>query len=148
MANRNQLLKTIWGMAKELGLSRDDLYVVLYRETQKESMKACSDNELSRVVQGLVIYKENKTRRKGMATKRQLWKIGYLEQQLGWQDNPKRLKSFIQKYYHREQQEWLTFSEAGRLIDSLKNVLLKQEEQEDQEQQEASSDADSNPIAQ
>lgn len=128
---RNQTLKRIWGLAKQQDLSKEDVYTIVYRETGKEHMTDCTDRELERVVKAIIVIKDVNAWRPGMATKRQLWKIHELEQQLGWADNPKRLQAFIEKYYHVQKLEWLRFEQAIACIDSLKNVLKKEEEKRD-----------------
>lgn len=117
--------KIIWGLAKGLGLNKEELYIVLFRETQKDSMRACTDKELQRVVQALVILKEESKNRPGMASNKQVWKIRQLEKKLGWYDNPKRLASFLRKWYGVDRPEWLTSHDAWKAIESLKKVLEK-----------------------
>lgn len=125
---RNQTLKRIWGLAKQQGLSKEDVYTIVYRETGKEHMTDCTDRELERVVKAIIAIKDVNAWRPGMATKRQLWKIHELEHQLGWAENPKRLQAFVEKYYHVQKLEWLRFEQAIACIDSLKNVLEKEKE--------------------
>jgi hypothetical protein len=117
--------KIIWGLAKGLGLHKEELYSVLFRETQKDSMRACTEKELRRVVQALVILKEETKSRPGMASNKQIWKIRQLEKELGWDDNPKRLTSFLRKWYGVERPEWLSSRNAWKAIESLKKVLEK-----------------------
>ncbi|GLC87512.1 regulatory protein GemA [Lysinibacillus piscis] len=121
------VIKKIWATARSIGMEREDVYSVLQRETGKDSMRNCTLKELERVllslqsVQGFSNFKGNR------ATKKQLWKIGQLEQQLGWQDNPQRLQGFIKKFYSVEHIEWLTSAQAWRLIESLKKLVEKGE---------------------
>lgn len=123
---RNQTLKRLWGLAKQQGLSKDDIYTIVYRETGKEHMTDCTDRQLERVVKAIIAIKDINAQRPGMATKKQLWKIHELEKELGWADNPKRLQAFVAKYYHVQSIEWLRFEQAIKLIDSLKNVAEKE----------------------
>lgn len=125
---RNKLLKQIWGLAKQQGLTKDDVYSIVFRETRKEHMSDCSDKELERVRKVIIFIKDVNAQRPNMATKRQMWKIEQLEKDLGWDNNPKRLRNFVKKYYHVDKLEWLKFSQASNLIDSLKNVLKKETE--------------------
>lgn len=126
MKNRPQI-RSIWGLAKskELDLSKEELYTIIYRETGKESMKELSIKEMNRVLFVLIQMKEKQRTRPGMATDEQIWKIHELEKSLGWSDNPRRLKGFVKKYYKTEKLEWLKFDQASKLIESLKKTLKR-----------------------
>lgn len=41
MAERKQI-KIIWGMAKNLNMSKEDVYALLYQQTGKEHMTECT----------------------------------------------------------------------------------------------------------
>lgn len=120
-------IQTIWGLASQLGLDKENLYAILIRETGKDSMRACTGSQLNKVVLALgKLLDGNKTTRKGMASKEQIWKIRQLEEALGWKDNPARLNGFMRKYYQVEQLEWLKGWQAHKLIESLKKIESKQ----------------------
>lgn len=118
--------KLIWTIGKQLSMSESDVRAVLLRETGKESMRACSDKELARVVLALrQIQGEGSQHTGNHATKRQVWMIGQLEEKLGWKDNSKRLQAWLKKYYQVDSVQWLTRSQAWRVIESLKKMLEK-----------------------
>lgn len=119
------IIKRLWATAKSLNMTQEDLYAVLYRETKKDSMRKCTDKELERVLLSLNAIKGFDNFRGNRATKRQLWKIRQMESQLGWSENPKRLQSFVRKYYKVDNIEWLSSAQAWRLIESLKKLLTK-----------------------
>jgi len=122
-------IKTIWGLASELGFDKEMLYTILERETGKDSMRACTGTELNRVIFALGKMKDSyNDSRNGMASKEQIWKIRQLEEALGWKDNPARLNGFMKKYYKTERIEWLKGWQAHKLIESLKKMLQKQSE--------------------
>ena len=119
-------IRSIWGLAKsELKLSQEELYSIVLRETGKESLRELETRELNRVITVLIKLKEKANVRVGMASKDQIWKIKELAKELGWDDNPKRLKAFVKKYYKIENLEWLNGNQAWRLIESLKKLLKK-----------------------
>lgn len=120
------VIKKIWTVARSIGMEKEDVYTVLQRETGKEGMRECSQKELERVLFSIQTIKGFDNFRGNRATKRQLWKIGQLEQQLGWQGEPQRLKGFVKKYYKVETIEWLTSAQAWRLIESLKKLTEKE----------------------
>lgn len=127
MVKTMTVIKKIWATASSMRMEKDDLYAVLQRETGKDSMRKCTEKELERVLLSLNSIKGFDNFRGNRATKRQLWKIGQLEQQLGWQDNPQRLQGFIKKYYRVDHVDWLTSAQAWRLIESLKKLVEKGE---------------------
>lgn len=127
LKERNVVIRQIWGMAKnDLQISEDEVRAVLYQCTGKESMRECNDRELYLLLCQLGKMKDSKNTQPGKSTPRQLWKIRQLEEKLGWSDNPKRLRKFMEKYSNVEKLEWLDFEQASSLIESLKKVL-KQE---------------------
>lgn len=117
--------KLIWTIGRKLGMQEPDIRGVLYRETGKESMRKCSEQELERVVLALRQLQGEGNNTGDRATKRMVWKIREIEKELGWDDNPKRLQAFLKKYYRTEQPEWLTRAQAWRAIESLKKLLVK-----------------------
>lgn len=125
MAERKKQLQVIWGMAKELGMEKEDVYTLLYQQSGKEHMGECSEVELSRVVQAMILLKERRTNRPGMITGRQRYKIKALERALGWTENQKRLRAFIKKYYHVENMDWLSEEAASNLIEALKKMVKR-----------------------
>lgn len=129
MAERKQI-KIIWGMAKNLNMSKEDVYALLYQQTGKEHMTECTERELSRTVQAMILLKERRTNRPGMISGRQRYHIGELERQLGWKENPNRLKAFIKKYYHVDSLDWLKEQEASNLIESLKKMTNREADME------------------
>ncbi|MCQ4363157.1 regulatory protein GemA [Mycobacterium gordonae] len=118
--------KLIWTIGRKLELSEDEIRAVLVRETSKESMRACSDQELQRVVLALRKLQGEANHTGDRATKRQLWFLRQLETSLGWQDEPYRLQAYLLKYYKVERIEWLTREQAWRATESLKKVLARQ----------------------
>jgi hypothetical protein len=98
-------IKTIWGLAKGIGLEKDRLYDIIEAITGKRSMTQCTGTELNKVVLRLGRYKDGQGSDPNKASKEQIWKIGELEKELGWSDNPARLLGFMKKYSHVERIE-------------------------------------------
>ncbi|MDU5141080.1 MAG: phage protein GemA/Gp16 family protein [Paenibacillus dendritiformis] len=119
--------KLIWTLGRKMGLEEADIRAVLRRETGKDSMRQCSEHELRRVVLALRQLQGEQNYTGDRATKRQVWKIYQYERELGWTDNPKRLQSFLQKYYRTDRPEWLTRAQAWKAIESLKKLTTKLE---------------------
>ena len=118
-------IKVIWTLGKKLGLAQEDIRAILFRETGKDSMKECTGKELDYVVLALRNLQKSESQPSNRATKKQVWKIHEIEKELGWQDNPKRLQAFLNKYYKIDQPAWLTSAQAWKAIESLKKVATK-----------------------
>jgi hypothetical protein len=118
LLNLKQLRK-IWWLARQLGLDDDLLHARVKALVGKESLRALTRREAGIVIDDLERLHSN---RPGMATKRELWKIRQLEKALGWDDNPKRLRAFLKKYYGVDDVRFLTHAAAWRLIESLKKI--------------------------
>ncbi|WP_110113247.1 phage protein GemA/Gp16 family protein [Bacillus sp. CGMCC 1.16541] len=110
-------LKKIWATAKELGLDEESLRDVVEQVSKSRSISSLSIDQANKVIDRIA----NMTVA-GMATKKQIWLIGKLEEELGWEDNPKRLQAFMKKYAGVDRIEWLTSAKAWRIIESLKKV--------------------------
>lgn len=123
--NMSDAKKLIWTIGKKLQMDEQDIRAVLHRETGKVSMRACSEQELRRVVLVLRQLQGSDNDTGDRPTKRMLWKIRQLESELGWAENPKRLQAFLHRYYKVDSPEWLTRAQAWRAIESLKKMISK-----------------------
>lgn len=131
LKSRNLIIRQIWGMSKnDLQMSEDDVRAVMYQCTGKDSMKLCTDRELHQVLCHLGRLKDSQMHTPGKATPQQIWKIREMEKELGWVNNPKRLRKFMEKYSSVEKLEWLEFEQAKKLIESLKRVLRREKMKE------------------
>ncbi len=133
--------KALLHVAKnQLGLDDD-----IYREILRQEAGVVSAKELSPIGFDRVMRRfmklgfrrkvkpkarqssNNNMSHNGLATKREVWKVRQLETELGWADNPKRLRGFLKKYAGIERLEWLPHSKAWRVIEALKSLLEKQD---------------------
>lgn len=125
--------KSLYGMAKspELNLDNDNLHAVVFRVTGKESIKQLTQTDLKAVVRELILLKEMCQREADVsrsneetqwASQGQLYQIKQLEKELGWNNNPARLRGFMKKYSKKENVKWMTAEEASNLIEALKGV--------------------------
>lgn len=94
MAERKQI-KIIWGMAKNLNMSKEDVYALLYQQSWEGAHDRMHGAGIIPHCTGHDLLKERRTNRPGMISGRQRYRIGELERQLGWKENPNRLKAFI-----------------------------------------------------
>ncbi len=127
-------IKTIWGLARspEINLDDENLYALVYRETKKESLKALDQNEINKVCYALMKYKDQQTKRSrtdqggNEDTVQMRKKIYKLTGELGWNNNPTRIKGFIKRMFKTERLEWLTRAQCYKLIEALKEMVERE----------------------
>ena len=123
-------MRKIYAMAKELSMDNELLHAFIKNNFQKEHISGLSKYEAMDVIDKLdemkTGVKKAKVYRNNMASQDQIYKIKALERELGWKDNPKRLKAFMKKYTGVENLNWLTYSKASNLIESLKKVAARE----------------------
>lgn len=125
----NDMLRKIYASAKELNLDNELLHTFVFNLTGCMHISSLTKNEAILVIDELE-YKKTGIRkqnpyRENMASQDQIFKIQALEKELGWDNNPKRLKAFMKKYSGTEEVKWLTFLKASNLIEALKKMNKK-----------------------
>lgn len=98
----------------------DELHIMVYSVTGKNSIGQLSKNEAIKVIdriEGEPVIGNNR------ATARQVGYINDLIKQLGWDNNPKRLEGFIRKYTKIDKIEWITRKNASNIIEGLKRQV-------------------------
>ncbi|WP_113674068.1 phage protein GemA/Gp16 family protein [Vallitalea guaymasensis] len=105
-------IKKIFAAAKNKGLDNKSLHSIVYEETKKSSIKLLTNAQAQKVI--------NRIQKGDKITYDQKRYIKDLEKKLGWQDNPKRLRALVKKYYSCDSIEWLSKRDASRLIETLK----------------------------
>lgn len=118
-------LKKIWAAARELGLDEDLLRGLSLAVTGSESIAALSKAQAAMLIDELEARKTGDFR-PGMASRRQLWLIKKLAEELGWADDPRRLRGFLKKYAKVEDLTWLTGEAAYKIIEGLKKIKARQ----------------------
>lgn len=134
-------IRTLWAIAKspELGLTDDDLHAVVYRETGKDSIRKLTQGELNTVVRVLQnmkdgIKKNAKTKRTDEGgnprTVEQRRKIYALCEELGWNNDPRRIQGFVKRVAHVDRLEWLSPEGCEKVIEGLKAILRREKVKE------------------
>lgn len=132
-------IRTLWAIAKspELSLSDDDLHAVVYRETGKDSIRKLSQGELNTVVSILQNMKDGINRTPGQKrtdtggnprTVEQRRKIYALCEELGWNNDPRRIQGFVKRVAHIDRLEWLNPEGCEKVIEGLKAILRREKE--------------------
>lgn len=109
----------------ELKLSDEE-----YRDLLQEACGVRSSRDLDEAgFQKLMRYfarsRHYRIKRNGMTFRQKLY-IRHLVNGLGWEDD--HFTNFLKKYYHHGVLEQLTKVEASKLIESLKNIIHRQDE--------------------
>lgn len=101
-------IKLVWVLARQIGMDSDCLHEMVFNVTGKDSLKALSNKESKQVIDSLVyagakVKKTRKPRRDlppnviELISPEQFRFIKYLERELGWHENPERLKGFLRR---------------------------------------------------
>lgn len=139
-SRRPPSIRTLWGLAKspELRMEDEDLYALVYRETGKESLRKLSQSELTKVVRALQDMKDSARRAEGRKrtdeggvpeTSAQRRKIYTLCAALGWSRDERRVNGMAKRMFGVERLEWLTPGQCAALIEALKAMAARKEEQ-------------------
>lgn len=137
-------IRTLWAIAKspELHLSSEDLHAVVFRETRKESMKKLTQGEINtvaRVLQNMKDSVSGGTRVKrtdvggDVRTIQQRRKIFALTEELGWNDDPRRIQGFVKRMMGVDRLEWLNVEQCEKVIEGLKAMVARQKRKEARE---------------
>lgn len=122
-------IKFIWSLAGERGISKEDLYELIYQVADgQEHISKLNKEQANRVIHRLHGRKPTPF---GMITASQEAYIKDLARQLGWHTNKRRLNGFIRKYAKVEDVSWLTIRQASNVIEGLKRQVKAQEEQKE-----------------
>ncbi len=121
-------MKKIWATASEQGIGKEDLYALIYRESNKESMKQLTWTEANKVIDALVKPKKNQKRtdisgRKWTKAQRQT--IYRLTGELGWNDDNNRINGFVKRMFKVDRVEWLDADQCSKLIEILKKMIKR-----------------------
>ena len=130
--SRQQIAK-IWALAHALGLTREMLYLMVPRG----SISALVRPEGSELIERLVRLQGKSVEPAGTAplppadpnapTQEQIHFIYFLFGRLGWLENPKRVRGFLQKFCHVERIEQIADRKrAIALIEALKAIHKRQ----------------------
>ena len=139
MGRKQPSIRTLWAIAKspELHMTEEDLHAVVYRETQKESLRKLSQGEVNTVARVLQNMKDSVSG--GIRTKRTdeggdvrtvelRRKIYMLAKELGW--SPDQVNGLSKRMFKVDRQEWLNPNQCGKLAEALKAMLAREKGKE------------------
>lgn len=130
-------IKKIWAIASEMGIEKDDLYALIYRESKKESMKQLTKVEANKVIDALIKPRKKNQKRTDVGgrrwTRAQRQTIYRLTEELGWNNDNARINGFVKKMFKVERIEWLSEYQCSKLIEILKKMIKRIEDESVQE---------------
>jgi len=133
MINAKQI-KLIWVLARQLGFDEGQVHDIIFQFTARKSIKALSDIEVSQIVDHFIqLGAQVKKRREPpkelplnvveLVTQKQIRLVDLLTIELGWQEDPERLKGFVRRVVKRDR--IITKQDGMKVIEGLKSILNK-----------------------
>ena len=132
-------IKLVWVLARQIGMDSDLLHELVFKVTGNDSLKALSIKEANQVIDSLIyagakVKKTTKPRRKALPpnvveliTPDQVRFIKYLEKELGWHENPERLKGFLKRTIKSEVAR--TKKQGIKIIQGLLSMVRRQSDE-------------------
>ena len=113
-------LAVIHIVKRELGLSDQEYRDTLQRVTGVRSAKDMDEEGFRRLMRYFAGSKHYRINQYGMTFRQKLY-IKHLVGDLGW--DARHFRNFLKKYYKKTDITMLTKKEAGKVIESLKNII-------------------------
>ena len=109
----------IYALAKQAGMDNDDVHALIKAVIGKSSVRQLTMRQGITVIEALreKTGQPSNTRR---MTREQAYKIGELQEQLGWSDE--RLTGFLRKRFSVGAIKWLSPGMARKVIEALKAI--------------------------
>ncbi len=123
-------IKCLYALARKADLDDEQLHTFVKRVTGSDSIKALTlregKNTIDYLQYAMGIKEPPPSDR---ATKAQQAMIHAMIQQLGWDDDPKRLRGFLEKRMGVSDIKFLTAKKTQACIEALKAILKRKEQQ-------------------
>lgn len=117
-------MRCIYALARNGGLDTESLHAVVENTTGKDSIKLLTGLDAKNVIDRLkCLIGQETTAPHDRPTKEQVAKIYALAGKLGWSDDPRRLRSFLEKRFGVSHPTFLTEKHARNCIEALKAML-------------------------
>lgn len=123
-------------------MTDEDLHALVYRETGKESLRKLTARSWGRwpgILPGLKdgVRRGHPEQADGprAATRPQLQqrrKIWHLCDELGWNNDFRRIQGFVKKMTGTDRLEWLTPPQCEKVIEALKAILAREKRKGDE----------------
>lgn len=113
-------IRMIWGSAKEAGMDSDELHALVAGLTGVDSIRHLNVQQAIRVIDRLSALAGRKKDVPDRATLKQQYKILALAREMGWDNDPARLRGFLEKRAGVSDVRFLTLKGANHVIEALK----------------------------
>lgn len=113
-------MRMIYALARKAGMDNDALHDLALGITGKESLSAMNAAEGARVIERLKAYLGASGDIPNRATQKQQWLIRRIEAELGWREDPSRLRGMVEKVTGVSDVRFLTVMQARKVIEALK----------------------------
>ncbi len=129
----NKQIKSIWGLSKEVDIDKENLYSIIFRISNQDSMKALTMIQANEVILELIKLKDKGSvkaqkrtdeggRSSTVAMRQKIYKLC---EELGWNNTNERINGFCKKRYNVERIEWLTDKQCFYCIEALKKMVQR-----------------------
>lgn len=117
-------VQLIFTLGRSLAMDDEDIHGLAYNIAHVESIRSMTRREAGRMID---ILKDRAGQKPGgeatspnRATQAQRGKIYALTREMGWSDQPERLRGYLRRVCGVEDVRFLTPQQAGKVIDGLK----------------------------
>lgn len=139
MINQQQI-KLVWVLARQIGIDEEELHRLILDAFGETSLKSLSSNQAKELIDKLIQsggrVKKKRRRPKDLpanvvelVTRDQMRLVRALEKELGWNDNPDRLKGFTRRIIKADAVR--TKEEGIKVIQGLKGMLKRSVEKQE-----------------
>ena len=114
--------RKIYAMARKNGIGNDELHDIVYGLTGCEFIKSLSKQQAIRVIDRLNVLTGVEKNVPNRATEPQQMYILRLAREMGWSDDPARLRGFLEAKAGVSDVRFLSINSAGKIIEALKAI--------------------------
>lgn len=115
-------IRMIHALARETGLDADTLYTIAHSVSGKESLRALTRSQAARLIDRLQVLAGKAKDIPDRASQAQQNYIHALAREMGWAEDPKRLRRFLETRAGVSDVRFLSIRAAGQVIEALKAI--------------------------
>lgn len=119
----NKKLAVIHIVKRELGLTDQEYRDILEKTTGVRSAKDLDNNSFRKLMHYFVRSRHYRDSRDSITLRQKMY-IRHLREETGW--SGEHFMNFLKKYYKKTDLDRLSKKEAGKVIESLKNIIKHQ----------------------
>ena len=116
----NKKLAVIHIVKRELGLTDQEYRDILQKNAGVRSAKDLDDNGFRKLMHYFVRSRHYRGSRDAITLRQKMF-IRHLREEAGWSEE--HFRNFLNKYYKRTDLNRFSKKEAGKVIESLKNII-------------------------